>query len=80
MLHLLPALYFLCMTRSMHAPNMHAADTAMTEVRGPFSDIMGKRRLWVRHLPANEACSWCSHAHQWEADPHSQQQALRWRA
>ena len=25
-----------------------AATAGMTEVRGPFSDIMGKRRLWVR--------------------------------
>lgn len=29
----------------------------MTEVRGPFSDVMGKRRLWVRHLPASEVSS-----------------------
>jgi hypothetical protein len=38
-----------------HAHNNHPTNTGMTEVRGPFSDIMGKRRLWVRHLPAHAA-------------------------
>jgi hypothetical protein len=29
----------------------------MTEVRGPFSDVMGKRRLWVRLLLLNQPVS-----------------------